>query len=27
VGRNKERDFHGESLKNDTHGSTTDPDC
>jgi len=27
VGRNKERDFHGESLKNDTHGSTTDPDA
>lgn len=27
VGRNKERDFHGEKLKNDTHASTTDPDA
>jgi transposase len=26
VGRNQERDFHGEQLKNDTHASTTDPD-
>lgn len=25
-GRNAERDFHGERRKNDTHGSTTDPD-
>lgn len=25
-GRNAERDFHGESRKNDTHASTTDPD-
>lgn len=25
VGRNTERDFHGEKLKNDTHASTTDP--
>lgn len=27
VGRNKERDFHGEKLKNDTHASITDPDA
>lgn len=27
VGRNQERDFHGEKLKNDTHASTTDPDA
>jgi transposase len=27
VGRNQERDFHGESLKNATHASTTDPDA
>lgn len=27
VGRNKERDFHGEKLKNDTHASATDPDA
>ena len=27
VGRNKERDFHGEKLKNDTHASTTDPEA
>ncbi len=27
VGRNKERDFHGETLKNDTHASITDPDA
>jgi transposase len=25
-GRNGEVDFHGQSLKNDTHGSTTDPE-
>jgi transposase len=27
MGRNGERDFHGEKLKNDTHASTTDPDA
>ena len=27
VGRNQERDFHGEQLKNETHASTTDPDA
>lgn len=27
VGRNQERDFHGEKLTNDTHASTTDPDA
>jgi transposase len=27
VGRNQERDFHGEKLANDTHASTTDPDA
>jgi transposase len=27
VGRNEERDFHGEQLKNETHASTTDPDA
>lgn len=27
VGRNKERDFHGEKLKNDTHASTSDPEA
>lgn len=27
VGRNEERDFHGEKLKNETHASTTDPDA
>jgi transposase len=27
VGRNDERDFHGEQLKNETHASTTDPDA
>jgi transposase len=27
VGRNEERDFHGEKLKNDTHASTTDSDA
>ncbi len=27
VGRNQERDFRGEKLKNDTHASTTDPDA
>jgi len=27
VGRNDERDFHGEKLKNETHASTTDPDA
>lgn len=27
VGRNAERDFHGEKRKNDTHFSTTDPDA
>lgn len=27
IGRNKERDFHGQKLKNDTHASTTDPDA
>ncbi len=26
-GRNAERDFHGEKRRNDTHGSTTDPDA
>ena len=26
-GRNRERDFHGEKRKNDTHASTTDPDA
>lgn len=26
-GRNAERDFHGQSRSNDTHESTTDPDC
>ena len=26
-GRNKERDFHGERRRNDTHASTTDPDA
>lgn len=26
TGRNGEVDFHGQSLKNDTHGSTTDPE-
>ena len=26
-GRNAERDFHGEKRSNDTHASTTDPDC
>ena len=26
-GRNAERNFHGEKRKNDTHGSTTDPDA
>ena len=27
VGRNAERDFHGERRSNDTHASTTDPDA
>jgi len=27
VGRNQERDFHGEQRKNDTHASVTDPDA
>jgi transposase len=27
AGRNAERDFHGDKLKNDTHFSTTDPDA
>jgi len=27
LGRDKERDFHGEKLKNDPHASTTDPDA
>jgi transposase len=27
AGRNGERDFHGETRKNDTHASTTDPDA
>ncbi|MGH8184030.1 MAG: IS5 family transposase [Rhodanobacteraceae bacterium] len=27
IGRNQERDFHGEQRKNDTHASTTDPDA
>jgi Transposase and inactivated derivatives len=27
IGRNHERDFHGEQRKNDTHASTTDPDA
>ncbi|MEM7742015.1 MAG: IS5 family transposase, partial [Pseudomonadota bacterium] len=27
VGRNEERDFHGERRTNDTHASTTDPDA
>jgi transposase len=27
AGRNAERDFHGEKRSNDTHSSTTDPDC
>jgi transposase len=26
-GRNNERDFHGKTLRNDTHASTTDPDA
>jgi len=26
-GRNSERDFHGERRRNDTHGSTTDPEA
>ena len=26
-GRNAERDFHGEKRSNETHASTTDPDC
>jgi transposase len=26
-GRNRERDFHGEKRRNDTHSSTTDPDA
>jgi transposase len=26
-GRNRERDFHGERRRNDTHASTTDPDA
>jgi transposase len=26
-GRNRERDFHGEQRRNDTHASTTDPDA
>ncbi len=26
-GSNAERDFHGEKRSNDTHASTTDPDC
>lgn len=26
-GRNRERDFHGEKRRNDTHASTTDPDA
>ena len=26
VGRNQERDFHGEKLSNQTHASTTDPE-
>src|SRR5204863_9351221 len=26
-GRNGERDFHGERRRNDTHGSTTDPEA
>jgi hypothetical protein len=26
-GRNAERDFHGETRRNDTHASTTDPDA
>ena len=27
VGRNRERDFHGEARKNDTHASVTDPEA
>ena len=27
VGRNQERDFHGEKLSNETHASTTDPEA
>lgn len=27
VGRNRERDFHGEKLSNETHASTTDPEA
>lgn len=27
IGRNRERDFHGEARKNDTHASITDPDA
>ncbi len=27
IGRNQERDFHGEARKNDTHASTTDPEA
>jgi len=27
VGRNQERDFHGQKLKNETHESVTDPDA
>ena len=27
VGRNQERDFHGEKLSNETHVSTTDPEA
>ena len=27
AGRNAERDFHGETLNNETHASTTDPDA
>ena len=27
MGRNAERDFHGEKRANDTHSSTTDPDA
>jgi transposase len=27
AGRNRERDFHGERRRNDTHASTTDPDA
>ena len=26
-GRNRDVDFRGKKRKNDTHGSTTDPDC